>query len=87
MRRILLPLSILVAFAAGWTLGAGRSSTAEARPKATCKDDLARSRGELTKALGERDQARAMLDELLAKEKERVRLLEEQIGQMVKDLK
>jgi hypothetical protein len=87
MRRILLPLSILVAFAAGWTLGTGRSSTAEARPRSTCTDDLARTRKDLAAARSERDQARAMLDGLLAKEKERVRKLEEQIGQLVQDLK
>jgi hypothetical protein len=94
MRRILLPLSISVAFAAGWTLGTGRSSTAGARPKTTCKDDLAKSRRDVAaarterdEARTERDQARAQLDELLARERDRVRKLEEQIGEMAKDLK
>ena len=87
MSRILLPLSIVVAFAAGWVLGTGRTNTAEARPKATCADDLARSRKDLAARTAERDKARAMLDDLLAKEKRRVQELEDQIGQMVPDLK
>ena len=87
MRRILLPLTIAVAFGAGWVLGTSHSNTAEARPKSTCTDDLARSRKDLAARTAERDQARGMLDDLLAKEKRRVQELEDQIGQMVPDLK
>ncbi len=97
MRRITWIAPLVVMFAAGWVLGtsqSGQVQSAEARPKPTCKDDLAKARRELTAARaeaaanGERAAALELeLDKLLGRERKRVQTLEDEIGSPIKELK
>ena len=88
MRRLMIIIPIAVAFAAGWTLASGRAPTAEARPKATCKDDLAKARRELAASQAETAKAKVQLDGQLTREHKRIEDLETQLsGEPIRDLK
>jgi hypothetical protein len=88
MRRLMIILPIVVAFAAGWTLASGRAPIADARPKPTCKDDLVKTRRELASAIAESSKMKAAVEEILARERKRVEALEQALsGEPIRDLK
>jgi hypothetical protein len=89
MRRLMLVIPVVVAFAAGWTLASGRAPVAEARPKPTCKDDLAKARRENAALSAENAKMKVAMEQFLVREKKRVEMLEEQIGnnEPIRDLK
>lgn len=80
MGRLMIVIPIAVAFAAGWTLASGRAPIAEARPKATCKDDLAKVRRELAASQAANAKLNVELDAILGKERRRAEALEQSHG-------
>ncbi len=89
-------LTVAVAFAAGWTLASFQGNTAEAQAKrplkpATCKDDLAKHKRELASVQAENAKMKVQLETIYAKERERVEMLEKQLGgsaaEPIRDLK
>jgi hypothetical protein len=96
MRRLMIVVSIAVAFAAGWTIASSRGTTAEAQAKralkpATCKDDLAKHKRELAAVQGENAKMKVQLETIYAKERERVERMEKElggsVGEPIRDLK
>jgi hypothetical protein len=95
MRRPLTVLIPLIAvFAIGWSIGSSSPPSAEARPRASCKDDLAQTRQALATARAEADaaradavKARAEVERLLARERARVQKLEDAIGPLIQSLR
>lgn len=85
----MLVIPIAVAFAAGWTLASGRAPTAEARPRPTCKDDLAKARRDVAAMNAENAKLKVELERILMKERKRVEILEDQLdnNEPIRDLK
>lgn len=84
MKRLPIVLSSLVALAVGWTLGSREPSTAEAKPRASCRTELARARVELKEYDEALRQVRLALEHQLASERERVKILEAHFGQPIR---
>ena len=89
-------MTVAVAFAAGWTVASIQGTTADAQAKralkpASCKDDLAKHKRELASVQAENARMKVQLETIYAKERERVELLEKQLGESagepIRDLK
>jgi len=80
MKRTLLIVSLVGTFALGWAMGMRETPTVDAAPKPTCKDNLAKSKAENERLTAALAAAEAQVTEILAKERERVKALEEKIG-------
>lgn len=83
MKRTLLIASLVGTFALGWALGDRGTPTVDAAPKAkpaTCKDDLAKTKVELTAANETIARLEQDIKDQLAAEQRRVKLLEERLS-------
>lgn len=89
-------MTVALAFAAGWTLASIHGTDADAQAKrplkpATCKDDLAKHKRELATLQTDNAKMKVQLETIYAKERERVEVLEKQLGgsaaEPIRDLK